>query len=459
MPASAFASLLLDFRPSVSELMDQVAITKKLTNMTFTLGAFFSFSKVRESTDIPGLLLTTLEPNPEVLNVSVLTPGGQTLQVTNPEGVSAPVGGVTTQTGRWDQVSVFFGHNWDFAKNWRFDWGFRLDDVDISARNPTLTGQPPAVASPEGPPNSTYNNSYTPPPTSFLTFGKTIINQSYTAALYRKIDQDQSFYLRYSNAEKAPSLDIFLAQNDPTKTQFANTSSQKIQQVELGYKYTQSNLSLVVTPYYSLLNNIQTTQLFVNPLNSTFYTRISANALESYGVEIEGDWKIGNGFALRAALTVEKGIATKRFNWLQGPSGPASDTLVDLSGGKADNNPDMIASITPSYTKGRFYAQVQWQYMGTRPANAEDAFTLPAYNTTNPMVSWQLTPRLSISATVNNVFNNAGVVEFTVPATNLVADLNRQSLTQQQVQANPNALFTILPVQPRAYFLEAKYQF
>src|ERR1019366_527401 len=138
-----------DFRPSVSELMDQVAITKKLTNMTFTLGAFFSFSKVRESTDIPGLLLTTLEPNPEVLNVSVLTPGGQTLQVTNPEGVSAPVGGVTTQTGRWDQVSVFFGHNWDFAKNWRFDWGFRLEDVDISARNPTLTGQPPAVASPE----------------------------------------------------------------------------------------------------------------------------------------------------------------------------------------------------------------------------------------------------------------------------------------------------------------------
>jgi len=46
-----------------------------------------------------------------------------------------------------------------------------------------------------------------------------------------------------------------------------------------------------------------------------------------------------------------------------------------------------------------------------------------------------------------------------VPGTNLVADLNRQSLTQQQIQAAPNSLFTILPVQPRAYFLEATYKF
>ncbi|HEX7115175.1 MAG TPA: TonB-dependent receptor, partial [Steroidobacter sp.] len=130
-----------------------------------------------------------------------------------------------------------------------------------------------------------------------------------------------------------------------------------------------------------------------------------------------------------------------------------------LSGSKADNNPDLMATITPSYTNGSFYAQAQWRYMGERPANANEAFTLPEFDTLNLMARWRLTPNVAITATVNNALNSRGVMGFTVPATNLVAGLNRQSLTKEQVLANPDALFTILPIQARAYFLEVSYDF
>jgi len=118
-----------------------------------------------------------------------------------------------------------------------------------------------------------------------------------------------------------------------------------------------------------------------------------------------------------------------------------------------------MATITPSYTKGRFYAQAQWRYMGDRPANAENAFTLPAFNTTNLTASWRATRQITLSLTINNAFNQLGVYGFTIPATNLVSALNRQVLTAAQIQANPNALFTIIPAQSRAYFLEATYKF
>ncbi|HEX7114174.1 MAG TPA: TonB-dependent receptor, partial [Steroidobacter sp.] len=377
MPGGVMAQVALDLRPSLKEFMDQISITKEFDTMSFTLGAFVALSDAKLENRSAGFGVSTIEPNPQALHVTLETLDGRTLQVTNDAGIG-PATGFTRQTADWDHVSAFFGHRWDFAPNWTLDWGVRAERIEVNARN-AVAGANPVVVSPtgglDGDPDTLYDNRYIPRPTQYLDFGRDITNEAWSAAILRQLTPRQSLYFRYSNGAKAPDLAVFFAQSDPANVDFANTSSQEIEQYELGYKYAGTRASLVVTPYFSVLDNIQTTQRFVNPADGVAYPRISTNALEAYGIEFEGDFDLGNGFGLRAALTWQKAEATKRFNWVQGPT-PEQDQLVDLSGSKADNNPDLMATITPSYTNGSFYAQAQWRYMGERPANANEAFTL-----------------------------------------------------------------------------------
>jgi outer membrane receptor protein involved in Fe transport len=69
-----------------------------------------------------------------------------------------------------------------------------------------------------------------------------------------------------------------------------------------------------------------------------------------------------------------------------------------------------------------------------------------------------VTDHLSTGVNINNVFNEQGILSF-APSGTLLAALDRQSLTPAQIQANPNQVFSILPNQPRAYFVTIGYTF
>jgi iron complex outermembrane recepter protein len=393
-----------------------------------------------------------------MLDVTLQTPGGRTLQVTNPAGFSTQFQ-VGYDQATWQQISVFFSHTWNFADQWSLDWGVRHEHTAITAENIATSG-PVTVNNSDNFYNSQYQAIHT-----LFGVNRAIDNLAYSAAVNYEIDKHNSVYFRYSLGKKAPNLSVFEGLGSSVTSSGTPAPTQNVKQFELGYKVENSRLSLEVTPFYSLLgvpgnqvlegSGITTTALLYNVTTPTNQTR-------DYGVEVDGTARFNDNLFVRGALTWQKATELHDYHYIQpnGP-GPIQDAvLIDSNQGfESANVPDWMATITPTYTNGPFLAQLQWQYMGARAANNFDAWEIPAYQKTNLTLQWHLTSNAYLAFTVNNVFNGQGVTEWSAGGPYPNGLFVTGTYTKAQVAANPNQIFSILQIPARAYFARFGYKF
>ncbi|WP_317168896.1 TonB-dependent receptor [Flavobacterium undicola] len=132
--------------------------------------------------------------------------------------------------------------------------------------------------------------------------------------------------------------------------------------------------------------------------------------------------------------------------------------IADYSGNETDNNVKVIFRVSPTYTSGKFYSSLDFSYMGKRAANVPNAFELPAYKQTNLNLGYNLTSKLQLQANINNLFNQLGVMGWSAPE-GFPAALDRQGFTKEQLNANPNVVYSTLSLPARAYFITATYKF
>ena len=78
--------------------------------------------------------------------------------------------------------------------------------------------------------------------------------------------------------------------------------------------------------------------------------------------------------------------------------------------------------------------------------------TMPGFSTVDAGFAWDVTRNFSVQGNVTNVFNTVGIMGWAKSGSLLTA-LDRQTLTPAQVAADPNQLFSVLPNQPRAFYL------
>jgi iron complex outermembrane recepter protein len=131
---------------------------------------------------------------------------------------------------------------------------------------------------------------------------------------------------------------------------------------------------------------------------------------------------------------------------------------VDYTGNTAENNPTVLFTITPTYSVGKFYALVQWKYMGDRQANQPNAYILPAFSQFDLSSGYNFSSKLSLMLNVNNLTDVLGIMGSASPG-GIIASFSPQNITKDQVLANPNAVHSIIPIQPRSYFLTLSYKF
>jgi iron complex outermembrane receptor protein len=452
---------------TVDEFQDQLTVTKKFDTMSFTGGAYFDHSNPKSSALGSVFGFATLTPQPQMLNITLQTPAGKALQVTNPAGFgsSTALGGQGFTHGKWDQVDVFFGHHWELA-GWTLDWGARYEE----AKSDGFTANPGSVVTTSSSSNL-YANTYSVPgsgPT--FDYETRFHTLAYSAAIGREIDESNAIYLRYTLGKNAPGIQTY--PNATAAQQSPPPLPQKIVQWELGYKFHKPGYSIDITPYYSVLTQIAQNGFPVVPGPDSgnggwFVATTPANKTSNTGVELDGRFDFGYGFALRTAVTWQKSKEIDSFNWVLKPGVTALTAfdysgleLIDVNAGnKALDIPDVLATITPSYTRGPFLAQLQWQYVGAREGNNSDAFVMPAYDQTNLTLRWNFTERLLLSFIANNVFNSVGITEWGAPGNILSGPFGTASYTRAQVLANPNAVFYIQQIPARAYFLKASYNF
>jgi iron complex outermembrane receptor protein len=458
----------LVFDRYAKELMNQFTVNKRLGTHLFTVGSFYAYSDAANFNTTAGRTVSPVEGNPSPLDVTLITAAGspygagQTLQITNPQGFSAEGSGFTLNEFLQKQLSLFFGHNWEITKKLTLDWGVRYEDLSVSGLNnlgAAVAGSNynPSFGGADGNPLTIYDNRFNVRNPVDWVYDRTLDSFSWSGALNYTINPNNSVYVRYTKGEKAPDLSFFTGLTNTFAIANFATIPQTIEQWEIGYKVRHGAFNAVITPFYSNLGDIINTPITgTNTDNTTYSLQPLYSSVETYGVELETNYALTEHFSIRGVVTWQQAEATKWQFWNTGSNGPADDFIVDIGGQDADNNPDWIVNLTPQYQRGKFTGNVSWKYMGERPANIANMFTLPSYDQTDLFLSWAFSEQFSVSFNVNNVFDSEGVMNWAGYG-DAASQFNRQNFTTRPT--DPNTTFLIVPIQPRAYFLSATYKF
>ncbi len=451
---------------TAKEFTDQFSFSKKLEKMTFNFGGFFANSKVTRvgGQEDDGVGVGTLQDKPHLVDIKLHGLfDSQDYQITDANGfMDVGRGGITTSEGTKRQLALFLGHNWDLTSKLNLDWGLRYESTRISGFNIPVTRDAkendPAWGGRDGNPLTVYDNgggiAGTP-----LNFDKTVHTFSFSAGLNYRINNETAVYARYSDGNKAPEIGNYFAATAPNLISSLNTEAQRIQQFEVALKVKKSNLSLNITPFYSLLSNVPNLQFaFTDSTGSNYNPEIQYAKYRSYGVEFEGNYAFSSSFSIRAQATVQHSTATSYKTWISSGKAPQFDQLQDFSGNENDNNAKLMFSISPTYTTNKFYASVTYNYLGSRQANIPNAFKMPAFGQVDLSMGYDVSKKVALQFNINNVFNKYGVLGWSGPG-GFPAALNRQGFTKEFIAANPDAVYATQGSMPRAYFLTVSYKF
>ena len=446
----------------VNDFMDQFSVTKRLKNGSITAGVFYANSHIRSNPEMPAAVLglTLVKDRPVPLDVSFQAVTGQNFQGSEPSTGYLKLGG-SFGFSKYDytqnQAAFFLGNNLNLTDKLNFDWGIRYESNTLKGYNDRSVPTTKAGGV-DGNPLTVYDNFYGVTGVNVTNFDKSISSFSYSGGLNYKFNDNNALYIRYTKGQKSPDLSFYNTYTSQAVVNSSPPKNQDIMQIEAGYKLRTGRLKAVVTPFYSQLSNVGNTFLANDENNQFYYTPVQYNTIQTTGVEIEADWSVFNHFDLRGAFTIQNAKYANWKTWNVGHDGKADDKLVDYTGNKAENNPSLIMTVTPTYSVGKFYSFVQWKYLGTRPVNQANAYNLPAFSQFDFGTGYTFSSKLSLALNVNNVTNVLGIMGSLSPGSILEA-FNGQNITKEQVAANPNAIHSVIPIQPRAYFLTATYKF
>jgi outer membrane receptor protein involved in Fe transport len=474
-PGSAIAPNSLFFTPliyqnrKVNEFLDQFNFSKRTKNMTFNIGGFIGSSKYDGIQGSQGVALTTIENHPQPVNIKVTygnpnptdPKNGTVYQVTNKDGV-VNVGadqGYAVEAITQNQKALFFAHTWEINDKLTFDWGVRYENINVKGQNNVRAIAPEGTGGLDNNPLTFYDNTKAVLGAAYK-YDKTLSYVSFSGALNYKISDNMAIYGRYSNGKKAPGFQVYQNVSNAFNETNLKPEIQTIQQFEAGFKVKTEQISTNITPFYSSLSGIPTAVTFTDAKGALYNPPTYYNNLKTYGVEIDGTYKISDNFDIRGVLTLQGSKAATYKNWIHLPTGSATtpDSTVDNSGNGIASLPNVMANITPEYSNGKFYAGLTWSYMGARQANFANAFLLPAFSQFNLSMGYDITPKFRLSANVNNLLNQYGVMGWVGPGT-FPDNLNLESHTKAAIAANPNAFHQAIAIPARAYFLALSYKF
>lgn len=446
----------------LNEVMDQISFNKKLDKHSITFGSFFASSHIlTRPNGTANTVLRPIENRPYPLNITYTNLGGIVSQVTSPEGYAQFSGGnfsfksyEATQT----QLSGFLADDIQLSPKLNLDLGARYDRIMVDGSNNIGVKNSANNGGIDGNPLTLYDNDYfvegqdIPYKTTLNTF-------SYSGGLNYKMNNSNSVYARYSSGRKSPDMQFYF-DNYNTVDASLDARAQKINQFELGYKFKNKTVSGSIIPFLSELSNIPVSSLAQDENGLGYFTPIVYNAIRTVGLEIESNFTLTKNFDIRTSATVQSAKATQWQSWIIGTSGAADDALNNYNGNTAENVPNLMFTVVPTYSFEKGYLNLAWKYMGKRAANMSNAFDLPGFHQLNFGAGYSISKSISVAANINNVLNSFGVMNWSPTSENSIIDsFGHDSFTPEKRAANPNSKYSVLAVQPRAYFLAVTYKF
>jgi iron complex outermembrane receptor protein len=443
------------------EVMDQFVVTKTMDNMTFDLGMFYASSDFQWRSGEGGVGISQFTPQRELMDVTILRDGaddparaGVVQQVTDPATGFAgfgKIGSFNNFASRADQtqLSLFFGHSWKLTDQLTLDWGARFEKIEVDGANQSASQFTDPNGGLDGNANTLYDNTLQRlnAPTRFE---KDFDYWAFSPALTYAFNDEHSLYVRYADSQKAPSLAAFVDPVDGVTG--VQLIPEKVKQLELGYRFTTDTVQLTVTPFLTELEDVGGfgSPVQFTDVDGTNYVRPQPlSNVETHGIEIEASVDIATAFNLQTSLTWADSESTGNAFWSPGLPGRNDDTVIAVDDGEALNQPDIVAALTGTYRLDRGSVYATYRHMGERQANASNTFQLPSYDIIDIGGYYDATANFMLSLIVKNVFNSRGILSW--QGVGGFDGLDRS-------RTPTNEVFSVVTVQPRAYFITATFK-
>lgn len=453
-----------DFRSS--QFVDQMQLTAEMGRHTLALGGYAGLARLSDTPHGAGIGLMTLTNQPSMLGVTYTDPNGVVYNVTDPSGFGGFGGRQFTPNyhGTQRQFSVFFGDSWKVTDKLTLDAGGRWESIKYNVFNQRFQNPSAGFVAAGGVdqnPLTLYDN-FTMTYGDILQTKRSYTMFNYSASAAYEVSDAISTYIRWTSGKKAPDFGGTAIINNPVAIANQFDPKQKIDQLELGFKYHSGGIDLQLFPFYSILANVGGPVTFqygpTGPLAGQFYNTAPVRGkIKTYGIEIASNFVISPSFSLHGNLTLQNPKASNFGSWTQGPRRDGTDDeLTLLRKGNADNNPKIIARGGAEWrpiANVSLFGEVS--HTGKRPANAANAFDMPAYTTVDIGGSVNISEAVKLQVNVNNVFNEVGIVSWS--RTGFIESLNRQGLTDTNY--SPNAVLPVVPIQARSLFVTLSGKF
>jgi iron complex outermembrane receptor protein len=186
-----------------------------------------------------------------------------------------------------------------------------------------------------------------------------------------------------------------------------NFQSETAKDIEVGYRsQPNGNVSYSITAFYTVYDNLRSGQ--PGPTSITQPPAFIQNMMNgtTMGVESWATWQLLQSWRLSGGFTVMK----ERFTFDPGSTDPDGST-------DAANDPALTWNLRSSFNlTSNHELDIMVRRIGALPSPA-----IPAYTAADLNATWKVTPKLDLSLSARNLFNQ-GHIEFSSSTTALVAN-------------------------------------
>ena len=218
---------------------------------------------------------------------------------------------------------------------------------------------------------------------------------SYTTAGNYKFNDNMASYIRYSHGFRSPIEESFY-DNAADLSKLENT---KVNQLELGYKYSNSFLSVNANLFHMNLKNVAFTDILSDGTSENKFADVNNIGLE---VETNARYEM---VKLGFTFTVQK----PEYDNFTGSN--ADGSTFDFNGNTARRIPKFFCNLRPEVdiTKD-LSAYVQFSYYDKKYTNQDNKQVLPAYKEVGAGLNYKYN-NLRFAVDASNLFNAIGLTE------------------------------------------------
>ncbi len=455
-------------RGSLNEVMNQITISKNWENAAVHFGSFYSRSEgdIFEQ-NVAGSTLSVIGNRPQPLDVvfTLIPPlGSQEFLISDPETGYFSLGGAygyNQMNYTVDQLAFFLGNNFSLMDNkLNVDWGLRYETVKVEGTNDrAIPGSFVGInGGPDRDTTTVYDDFSTVRGFNFVDYSTELDGLSVSAGVNYRINENNAVYVRYARGLKAPDMRLYNTYITPTTPDDIPPRNQTITQYEVAYRIRKEKFRGTFTPFFSQLEDVATITLTGDDNNQVYFPETQFNSQQAYGIEIEFDWTATDKISLAGSATIQGSEYTDWNVWIINGLPRDDDVLVDFSGNEAENTPNVLLNLTPSYNADKYFVQFQFRYMGSRQANQPNAYEIPGFSQLNFGAAYDISKNFTVGLNINNLTNTFGVMSSFAPG-DYTKSIIPNSLTREDVLANLDAVRPVVAIQPRAYFLTFSYRF